>query len=114
MGNVSLQPTFAGRSSLADDICSGRMMHSTQTVPTILPIWITGFNQVMPLGRRFPFNYMPRIGQRMSITFGEPLSLEEAIQRRRQSDGTPERSFQDLTSLAQEALEELGNQVTDE
>ena len=41
--------------------------------PVIIPIWLTGFDQVMPEGRPFPYNYMPRLATRISITFGDPL-----------------------------------------
>ena len=40
-------------------------------------MWITGFDTLMPEGRRFPFNYFPRIGARLSVTFGNPIPPEE-------------------------------------
>ena len=39
--------------------------------------WCTGFDTLMPEGRSFPWNYIPRLGCKLSITFGEPLLPEE-------------------------------------
>lgn len=36
-----------------------------------------GFDKLMPEGRRFPWKYIPRLGVKLSVTFGEPLSPEE-------------------------------------
>ena len=44
--------------------------------PVIIPVWLTGFDQVMPEGRPFPYKYLPHLGAHLSITFGEPLSAE--------------------------------------
>jgi monolysocardiolipin acyltransferase len=32
---------------------------------------------MMPEGRRFPYNFLPRLGVNISITFGDPLPLED-------------------------------------
>ena len=37
----------------------------------------TGFDTLMPEGRSFPWNYIPKLGCKLSITFGEPLLPEE-------------------------------------
>jgi monolysocardiolipin acyltransferase len=41
--------------------------------PKIIPMWISGFEQLMPEGRSFPSKYFPRPGAQLSITFGEPI-----------------------------------------
>jgi len=46
-------------------------------MPVILPMWITGFDKMMPEGRRFPFKFFPRIGTHLSVTFGTPLPSTE-------------------------------------
>ncbi|KAK7470978.1 Lyso-phosphatidylcholine acyltransferase [Stygiomarasmius scandens] len=55
----------------------GRILSSTVNTPTIIPMWITGFDKLMPEGRPFPNKYLPRIGTRLSVTFGNPLSADE-------------------------------------
>ncbi|GAA95469.1 uncharacterized protein L969DRAFT_85147 [Mixia osmundae IAM 14324] len=39
----------------------------------IVPIFIQGFEKVMPEERGFP-RFLPRLGQRITITFGEPVT----------------------------------------
>lgn len=36
----------------------------------------TGFQDLMPEGRSFPWKYLPRRGVPLSVTFGEPISPE--------------------------------------
>lgn len=37
----------------------------------------TGFDNLMPEGRKFPWNYVPRLGVKLSITIGEPIAPED-------------------------------------
>lgn len=53
---------------------SGRMVMESKKPPIIIPTWITGFDKLMPEGRKFPFKIFPRPGAELSVTFGEPLS----------------------------------------
>lgn len=83
-------------------VCSGRILMETHRLPTIIPMWITGtskdpiiralpqhhdsqstsypaprstgFDKLMPEGRRAPWKFLPRQGARLSVTFGAPLS----------------------------------------
>jgi len=52
----------------------GRILMETHRLPTIIPMWITGFDKLMPEGRRAPWKFLPRQGARLSVTFGTPLS----------------------------------------
>lgn len=36
-------------------------------------MWLTGFNDLMPEGRPFPFKYFPKPGAKLGITFGKPI-----------------------------------------
>ena len=45
--------------------------------PIVIPMWLTGFEKVMPEGRPFPYKYMPRFGTHTSITFGDPLDTND-------------------------------------
>lgn len=48
--------------------------------PVIIPMWITGFDQLMPEGRPFPYNYLPRIGAHLGVTFGNPIAENELLE----------------------------------
>ena len=49
-------------------------------LPVVIPIWITGFDQLMPEGRPFPYKYLPRIGARLGVTFGNPIAESELLE----------------------------------
>lgn len=48
----------------------------SKTPPVIIPMWLTGFNQLMPEGREFPYKYFPRPGAKLSVTFGSPIPAD--------------------------------------
>ncbi|KAF9268218.1 hypothetical protein L218DRAFT_918649 [Marasmius fiardii PR-910] len=54
----------------------GRILTSTKNPPIIIPMWISGFDAVMPERRAFPYKFLPRPGARLSVTFGKPLPLD--------------------------------------
>ncbi|KAF8165075.1 acyltransferase-domain-containing protein [Crassisporium funariophilum] len=54
----------------------GRILMEAKTQPVVIPMWLTGFDQLMPEGRRFPYKYLPRIGARLSVTFGDPIRAD--------------------------------------
>lgn len=56
----------------------GRIVMEADIPPVIIPVWLTGFDQVMPEGRPFPYNFMPRLGANISVSFGEPLPPDQA------------------------------------
>ncbi|KAG6919282.1 hypothetical protein DXG01_007414 [Tephrocybe rancida] len=58
----------------------GRILMETLTPPVIVPMWITGFDKLMPEGRAFPYKYMPRYGAQLSVTFGSPIPSEEILE----------------------------------
>ncbi|KAF9076524.1 acyltransferase-domain-containing protein [Rhodocollybia butyracea] len=99
----------------------GRILSSTSKPPTIIPMWITGFDKLMPEGRAFPFKYCPRIGARLSVTFGEPLPLNiHSIRDRIIDEKHPHqtdievdaRIRTDITATVHEAVLQLGRQVS--
>ncbi|EIM84944.1 acyltransferase-domain-containing protein [Stereum hirsutum FP-91666 SS1] len=60
----------------------GRIIMETPRPPMIIPMWITGFDKLMPEGRPAPFNFIPRIPPfaapvPISITFGTPINPED-------------------------------------
>ncbi|KAM5541648.1 hypothetical protein V8D89_004838 [Ganoderma adspersum] len=55
----------------------GRILMEAQKPPVILPMWLTGFDKLMPEGRPFPYKFLPRSGTALSVTFGEPVPSQE-------------------------------------
>ncbi|KAI0739631.1 acyltransferase-domain-containing protein [Daedaleopsis nitida] len=51
----------------------GRIMMEAQKPPVIIPMWLTGFDKLMPEGRPFPCKYLPKRDAKLSITFGKPI-----------------------------------------
>lgn len=47
------------------------------TPPVVIPMFVTGFDQLMPEGRRFPYKYFPRPGAHLTVTFGPPIPPDE-------------------------------------
>ncbi|EJD38157.1 acyltransferase-domain-containing protein [Auricularia subglabra TFB-10046 SS5] len=56
----------------------GRMLMDTERTPVVIPMWLTGFDQVMPEKRSFP-RFLPRIRKDITITFGEPTTLAKRL-----------------------------------
>ncbi|KAK0548092.1 Lyso-phosphatidylcholine acyltransferase [Tilletia horrida] len=56
-----------------------RMAMEADRAPVCIPIWITGFDQVMPEPRSAP-RWLPRLGASVTVTFGRPVS-QAAMQR---------------------------------
>ncbi|KAG2336666.1 hypothetical protein BDR05DRAFT_942133 [Suillus weaverae] len=106
----------------------GRILMETAVPPLIIPMWLTGFDKLMPEHRSSPYKYFPRLGIQLGVAFGDPISVEEiaaalsahshagerfapgwdAMERKRQMDVM--RS--DLTAIIQRAVEALGRQVS--
>ncbi|KAI0667414.1 acyltransferase-domain-containing protein [Trametes maxima] len=55
----------------------GRIMMEAQKPPVIVPMWLTGFDKLMPEGRPFPYNFVPKPGAALSVTFGEPVPVSD-------------------------------------
>ncbi|PIL32579.1 hypothetical protein GSI_05282 [Ganoderma sinense ZZ0214-1] len=55
----------------------GRILMEAQRPPVIIPMWLTGFDKLMPEGRPFPYKFLPRPGATLSVTFGEPVPSQE-------------------------------------
>jgi monolysocardiolipin acyltransferase len=51
----------------------------TNVPPIIIPMWITGFNDLMPEGRAFPYKYLPKLRVNLSVTFGNPYPAEDIL-----------------------------------
>ncbi|KAH9036452.1 acyltransferase-domain-containing protein [Lactarius pseudohatsudake] len=104
----------------------GRIVMETPRPPAIIPMWITGFDKLMPEGRHAPWKYLPRPGARLSVTFGAPVSpaaVLGALGTTTRSDVVPGEAAEAqearrrevriaLTEVVQRAVEALGRQVS--
>ncbi|EED84205.1 predicted protein [Postia placenta Mad-698-R] len=55
----------------------GRIVMETANTPVIIPMWLTGFDRLMPEGRSFPWKFIPRPRISLSVTFGKPIDANE-------------------------------------
>lgn len=51
-----------------------RLVLETKMEPIVLPIWLQGFDKVMPDGRPSPWNLLPRLNQSLSIKISDPIN----------------------------------------
>ncbi|SPC63608.1 related to TAZ1 - Lyso-phosphatidylcholine acyltransferase [Ustilago sp. UG-2017b] len=63
-----------------------RMLLEAEKLPVVVPIWIAGFDRMMPEPREKP-KWLPRFGNHVTINFGEPISeeLEPVVKAIRES-----------------------------
>ncbi|KAI6035522.1 acyltransferase-domain-containing protein [Pisolithus orientalis] len=50
-----------------------RIIIEANILPIIIPMWLTGFDKLMPEGRRFPFKFFPKLGVKLGVAFGDPI-----------------------------------------
>ncbi|KAJ7122763.1 acyltransferase-domain-containing protein [Mycena epipterygia] len=93
----------------------GRVLMEAATLPVIIPMWLSGFDQIMPEGRSFPYNYIPRPGKHLSVTFGEPLEPSELLALRTNTGHADPEIAQTriaVTDVLHRAVEGLGRSVS--
>ncbi|KAJ6567189.1 acyltransferase-domain-containing protein [Mycena vulgaris] len=93
----------------------GRVLMEASTMPVIVPMWLSGFDTLMPEGRSFPYNYLPRLGKHLSVTFGEPLDPTELKALRANAGQTDAEIAQTriaVTAAVHRAVEALGRSVS--
>jgi len=104
----------------------GRILTEVKSAPTIVPVWIKGFERMMPENRGFP-RFIPRKGAEVEMHFGDPASLRaDVIALRKQWEhrcpiGRKSMNYDEpalcelrerLTSRVQQEMESLGRRVT--
>ncbi|TFK29239.1 tafazzin-PC [Coprinopsis marcescibilis] len=55
----------------------GRIVSESIHQPVVIPMWLAGYENLMPEGRTFPYKYLPRPGACLSVTFGDPIPATE-------------------------------------
>lgn len=51
----------------------GRVVMEANVLPLIIPMWLTGFDKLMPEGRPFPLKFLPKLGVKLGVAFGDPI-----------------------------------------
>ncbi|KAG8997372.1 hypothetical protein FRB93_000376 [Tulasnella sp. JGI-2019a] len=96
------------------------MMLKSKATPRVIPMYLEGFDDIMPSDRGFP-RFIPRFGKRLRITFGDPSGVTEqvlAVQEawkvdRSHGDADPEAQLRmSLADVLQQAVKRLGDDVT--
>ncbi|KAJ7755613.1 acyltransferase-domain-containing protein [Mycena maculata] len=118
-GKVNQPNTYAQRDGIAHlprfKWGVGRVLMEAAALPPIIPMWLSGFDTLMPEGRAFPYKYLPRPGKHLSVTFGEPLDPCE-LEALRASAGTTDAEIAQtriaITAAVHRAVEALGRSVS--
>jgi monolysocardiolipin acyltransferase len=92
--------------------CSGRILAEVKIQPPVIPIWLTGFDQLMPEGRPFPYKFLPRRGTHLSIHFGDPIPVEEIKKSLVKEGSSLDKIRIELTELVQQGVESLGHKIS--
>ncbi|KAL1409702.1 Lyso-phosphatidylcholine acyltransferase [Vanrija albida] len=106
----------------------GRIIMDSRVMPEIVPIWISGFDQIMDEHRGFP-RFVPRGGAKVSVTIGESIrpQVEAVVNAHRAQGAKPsgpthvdgdaaahdadrETRIQ-ITQMLQDAVQALGEKV---
>lgn len=51
----------------------GRVVMEANVLPLIIPMWLTGFDKLMPEGRPIPLKFLPKLGVKLGVAFGDPI-----------------------------------------
>ncbi|KAH6915192.1 tafazzin-PC [Coprinopsis sp. MPI-PUGE-AT-0042] len=91
----------------------GRMLMESKQPPTVIPMWLTGFENLMPAGRPFPQKYIPHFGTRMSVTFGDPIPAEQLLEALRplSPSDTADAQRSRITQVIHNHVEGVGRNV---
>ncbi|KAI0740387.1 acyltransferase-domain-containing protein [Earliella scabrosa] len=96
----------------------GRIIMEAEKAPVIIPMWLTGFDKLMPEGRPFPYKFLPRPGAALSVTFGKPVPAQDIqdtlamlVQQRRMPD-LPHSPLGVPASPSRSLEEEISGDVT--
>ncbi|KAI6047040.1 acyltransferase-domain-containing protein [Pisolithus marmoratus] len=57
----------------------GHIVMEAKVLPLIIPMWLTGFDKLMPEGRPFPFKFFPKPGMKLGVAFGDPIPLGRIV-----------------------------------
>ncbi|PRP78913.1 hypothetical protein PROFUN_13289 [Planoprotostelium fungivorum] len=88
----------------------GRMIESSEKAPWILPIYIKGFDQMMPEGKV----YIPKpFGKEMHVYVGDVITDVEEMRVRamREAEGNKTEAYRVMTAELQEIMQDMADRV---
>lgn len=103
-----------------------------QRAPLVIPMWLSGFDNLMPEGRSSPWKFIPRFFAssrvRLGVTFGEAVEGKDIVSEglkgarlRVRDEGRNECLEKDvasvrseITAVVQRAVEDLGRKMDGE
>ncbi|XP_033112292.1 tafazzin-like [Anneissia japonica] len=85
----------------------GRAIAECNKFPIVLPFWHQGMDDILP--NRAP--YIPRIGNKVTIVFGEPIDLKEILQGMKKRNLCPVVVRKKLTDIIEEEMKILKTQA---
>ncbi|KAG9297922.1 hypothetical protein G9A89_018750 [Geosiphon pyriformis] len=83
----------------------GRLMMETSNLPIVVPLWHKGLQEIMPLERES--SYIPILGQKVVIAFGEPIDLKDVLTKFHQGKIEERETRIKITDVIFSALNEL-------
>ncbi|XP_071960461.1 tafazzin-like [Antedon mediterranea] len=81
----------------------GRAIMECNKAPIVLPFWHQGMENILP--NRAP--YIPRIGKKITIVFGEPIDLKEILEGMKKHNLNPVAIRKKLTDIIEEEMKPL-------
>jgi monolysocardiolipin acyltransferase len=78
----------------------GRMIHELPQLPMVIPIWHIGMDKLMP---NTP-PYVLKVGQKVTLNFGQPIDLTETITRVKERKLDEVEARKCITDTIQDAL----------
>jgi len=95
----------------------GRILMDSKIPPIVVPMWITGFDKLMPEGRGFPWKFIPKVPAQLGINFGQPIRIDKihrALTIPLDCDDPDWTTLirQNVTALIQHEVEALGRSIS--
>ncbi|KAG8990034.1 hypothetical protein FRB90_001962 [Tulasnella sp. 427] len=123
-GKVNQVKRHPGRGLLRFKWGVAHMMLRAKVPPKVIPVYLEGFDDVMPENRGFP-KFLPRLGSKIRVTFGDPSgitrdagSIIQKWKSKAQNSGDQSKSDPEaevriaLTDVLQRAVQRLGEKAT--
>ncbi|KAF5333337.1 hypothetical protein D9611_002264 [Ephemerocybe angulata] len=88
------------------------LMESSHKLPMVIPMWLTGYERLMPEGRPFPYKYIPRFGTKLGVAIGDPIPPEQLLAAMSSNPHDTDASRSQVTALVHDHVEALGRRAS--
>ncbi|XP_053394050.1 tafazzin-like isoform X2 [Mercenaria mercenaria] len=85
----------------------GRLIADSKVSPLVLPYWHLGMENMFPTKKP----YYPRVGNKITVVFGEPIDFEEDLRQLREQKKTEEEVRKYVTDKIQEVFAKLKSET---